>query len=84
MGLCEIGRGFSGGFEVKIEGNEHMHVSAISKGFKVEAAVADMFSRDETRREERGGRREEQSSRSRLQMTLIHRIHTRIQWLCWK
>jgi hypothetical protein len=54
MGLCEIGRGFSGGFEVKIEGNEHMHVSAISKGFKVEAAVADMFSRDERRGEFRG------------------------------
>jgi hypothetical protein len=29
-----------------------MHVSAISKGFKVEAAVADMFSRDERRGEE--------------------------------
>ena len=49
MGLSEIGRGFIGGFEVNIEGIEQMHVSAISKGFKVEEAVAYMFEREERR-----------------------------------
>lgn len=51
LGLCEIGRDLSGGFEVKIEGNEQRHVSAIKRDLKVEADAADMLEREV----ERGG-----------------------------
>lgn len=43
LGLCEIGRDLSGGFEVKVEGSEQRHVSAIKRGLKVKADAADIL-----------------------------------------